>query len=85
MVTSQRSIGIDNAKTLYDTIRGDDTNWLLFLGGTETPTNELNSIDDDQQVWETTNFLQKVRSSDVEVVAKRVDWRRGQVFYPHRS
>lgn len=85
MVTSQRSIGIDNAKTLYDTIRGDDTNWLLFLGGTETPASELNSIDDDQQVWETTNFLQKVRSSDVEVVAKRVDWRRGQVFYPYRS
>lgn len=85
MVTTQRSLGIDNAKTLYDLIRGDQTNWLLFLGGESAADVPLNSIDDDNKVWESSNFFQKIRESDVEIVARRVNWSSGNVYHPYES
>ena len=85
MVTTQRSLGIDNAKTLYDLIRGDQTNWLLFLGGDSGADVPLNSIDDDNKVWESSNFFQKIRKSDVEIVARRVNWSSGNVYHPYES
>ena len=71
MVSTQRSIGIDNAKLLYDYIRGDNSNWLFFLGGETGVDTAINTIEDDSKVWESVNFLQKVRDSDVSVVARR--------------
>ena len=46
MSSTLRSIGIETAKTLYDTIRGRDSNFLFFLGGAETVTENKNTIDE---------------------------------------
>ena len=85
MVSTQRSIGLDNAKLLYDYIRGDNSNWLFFLGGETGVDTAINTIEDDSNVWESVNFLQKVRDSDVSVVARRVNWKQGNVYYPYES
>ena len=85
MSSTLRSIGIETAKTLYDTIRGRDSNFLFFLGGAETVTGNKNTIDDDNVIWENINFLQKVRDTDVSIVARRVNWSSGTVYYPYDS
>ena len=85
MSSTLRSIGIETAKTLYDTIRGRDSNFLFFLGGAETVTENKNTIDDDNVIWENINFLQKVRDTDVSIVARRVNWSSGTVYYPYDS
>ena len=85
MSATLRSIGIETAKTLYDTIRGRDSNFLFFLGGAETVTENKNTIDDDNVIWENINFLQKVRDTDVSIVARRVNWSSGTVYYPYDS
>lgn len=86
MSTSLRSIGIDTAKTLYDLIRGDDSNWLFFLGGeSANPEERKNTVTDDNSIWEDINFLQKIRDNEVAIVARRVNWTRGNVYYPYDS
>ena len=85
MVSTQRSIGIDNAKLLYDYIRGDQSNWLFFLGGETGVESPVNTIQDDNEVWNSVNFLQKVRDSDVSIVARRVNWTQGNVYYPYKA
>ena len=85
MVSTQRSIGIDNAKLLYNFIRGDQSNWLFFLGGETGVENPINTIQDDNDVWDSVNFLQKVRDTDVSIVGRRVNWKSGGVYYPYQS
>lgn len=85
MSTSSRSFGIDFAKNLYDSIRSDSNNLMLFLGGDTAANNQQNTVDDDNDVWDNINFLKKVKESDLSVVAKRVDWNSGSVYYPYTS
>ena len=84
-IKSSRSFGVDTAKTLYDTIRGVESNWLLFVGGiTENPEN-VDSVNQDISLWEEANFFQKIRANDVRIVTRKVEWQRGQVYYPYLS
>lgn len=86
MSTTLRSIGIDTAKTLYDLIRGDNSNWLFFLGGeSANPEENKNTITDDNSVWQDITFLQKIRDNEVAIIARRVNWTRGNVYYPYDS
>ena len=86
MSTTLRSIGIDTAKTLYDLIRGDNSNWLFFLGGeSASPEENKNTITDDNSVWQDITFLQKIRDNEVAIVARRVNWSSGNVYYPYDS
>ena len=85
MVTSSRSIGIDFAKNLYNSLRSDSSNLMMFLGGFTASSVEQNTIDDDNDVWNEINFLKNIRESDMSVIARRVDWSSGSVYYPYAS
>ena len=84
-IKSSRSFGVDTAKTLYDTIRGVDSNWLLFVGGTTSNPENVDSVNQDISLWEEANFFQKIRANDVRIVTRKVNWERGQVYYPYLS
>tara|TARA_Y100001972_G_scaffold127512_1_gene184536 strand:- start:1908 stop:3779 length:1872 start_codon:yes stop_codon:yes gene_type:complete len=84
-IKSSRSFGVDTAQTLYDTIRGVESNWLLFVGGiTENPEN-VDSVNQDISLWEEANFFQKIRGNDVRIMTRKVEWQRGQIYYPYLS
>ena len=66
MSTSSRSFGIDFAKNLYDSIRSDSNNLMLFLGGDTAANNQQNTVDDDNDVWDNINFLKKVKEKTLK-------------------
>jgi hypothetical protein len=58
---------------------------MMFIGGFTGSSIEQNTIDDDNDVWNEINFLKKIKESDMSVVARRVDWSSGSVYYPYAS
>ena len=77
MSSTLRSIGIETAKTLYDTIRGRDSNFLFFLGGAETVTENKNTIDDDVTIPSGTNGVSAgaITISSGNTVTVKGEWR----------
>ena len=77
MSSTLRSIGIETAKTLYDTIRGRDSNFLFFLGGAETVTGNKNTIDDDVTIPSGTNGVSAgaITISSGNTVTVKGEWR----------
>ena len=67
--------------TLNDIAFNDENQYFVYLSSDVGNSTNENRIDDANQILQNTVFVSRILPSDVSLVARRVEWNRGDVFW----